>query len=50
MKVVVIHTPGRNTPSLQSTIEAKNASKFARFLPSIVVVDETDEDITFLMA
>ena len=50
MKVVVIHAPGRNTPSLQSTIDAKNASKFARFLPSIVTVDETDEDITFLMA
>lgn len=48
MKVIVIHSPNKST--FKSSLVNKNQNKMTRFLPSIVIVDESEYDITFVMA
>lgn len=50
MKLLTLHDPQKTNNKLYEPYESKNANKLVRFLPSCVVIDEDDKEITLLVA
>ena len=50
MKVINIHSPADSKFKTSVKVKNRNFGKLTRFLPSIILTEETDNTITFLMA